>query len=185
MVFFDGHRLDTATGCLWLGSQRTVLRPRLAALLQFLAEHPNQFLCKTTLLQHVWDTTVDDRNLKSLIHELRSILGDDAHNPRFIETVRGGYRFVGHVHNHTQGLNEIEEPPVQVPPAPRHSPRPPLLVGRDAELVQLHQWLAKARGGEKRFGFVSGEPGIGKTTLVEAFLAQLAPLPDLRIVRGQ
>ena len=33
--------------------------------------------------------------------------------------------------------------------------------------------------------FVTGEPGIGKTTLVETFLAQIARRAALRIGRGQ
>ncbi|MBI3799183.1 MAG: AAA family ATPase [Deltaproteobacteria bacterium] len=43
-------------------------------------------------------------------------------------------------------------------------------MGRGAELAQLHRWLEKALGGERQVVFVTGEPGIGKTTLVEAFL---------------
>src|SRR5262249_39920819 len=45
------------------------------------------------------------------------------------------------------------------------------LVGRDTELARLHGWLAKALGGTRQVVFVTGEPGIGKTTLVDAFLS--------------
>jgi Cdc6-like AAA superfamily ATPase len=44
------------------------------------------------------------------------------------------------------------------------------LVGREAELAQLRRWLEKALQGERQVVFVTGEPGIGKTTVVEAFL---------------
>jgi predicted ATPase len=47
-------------------------------------------------------------------------------------------------------------------------------VRREPELAQLHQWLTKAYNGERQIVFVSGETGIGKTTLVEAFLTSLA-----------
>ena len=47
------------------------------------------------------------------------------------------------------------------------------MVGRETELAQLHRWLATALHGERQIVFVTGEPGIGKTTLVEAFLSQL------------
>ena len=47
------------------------------------------------------------------------------------------------------------------------------VVGRDAELAQLHGWLAKALSGTRQVVFVLGEPGIGKTTLVDAFLQNL------------
>ncbi|NOT53004.1 MAG: ATP-binding protein [Deltaproteobacteria bacterium] len=48
------------------------------------------------------------------------------------------------------------------------NPVPPL-VGRDAELAHLHDYLDKALTGDRQLVFVTGEPGIGKTTLIEAF----------------
>src|SRR5262245_22813639 len=42
--------------------------------------------------------------------------------------------------------------------------------GREAELTHLHDWLSKAWNGERQLVFVTGEAGIGKTTLIEAFL---------------
>lgn len=45
--------------------------------------------------------------------------------------------------------------------------------GRVAELEQLYGWLEKALRGERQLVFVSGEAGIGKTTVVEAFLQTL------------
>src|SRR5439155_14250614 len=50
----------------------------------------------------------------------------------------------------------------------------PTIMGREAELGQLHRWLEKALAGERQLVFVTGEPGIGKTTLVDAFLESLA-----------
>ena len=42
---------------------------------------------------------VGDAVLKGTIRELRKALGDDSHEPRFIETAhRRGYRFIAHVH---------------------------------------------------------------------------------------
>jgi DNA-binding winged helix-turn-helix (wHTH) protein/predicted ATPase len=65
------------------------------------------------------------------------------------------------------------------------SPTTPTLVGRDAELARLHERLGAALNGERQLVFVTGEPGIGKTALVEAFLARIAPTETLRIGRGQ
>ena len=45
-----------------------------------------------------------------------------------------------------------------------------LLVGRERELELLGQMLDKARGGVPQFIFVSGEPGIGKSSLVASLL---------------
>src|SRR5205823_7416125 len=47
------------------------------------------------------------------------------------------------------------------------------MVGRETELEQLYGWLEKALSGERQLVFVTGEPGIGKTTVVEAFLQSL------------
>jgi predicted ATPase len=45
------------------------------------------------------------------------------------------------------------------------------LVGRERELAQLHGWFDKALNGERQLVFVTGEPGIGKTTVVDVFLS--------------
>src|SRR5262249_38697493 len=61
----------------------------------------------------------------------------------------------------------------------------PSCVGREGELRQLHHWWDKALNCERQVVFVTGEPGIGKTTLVEAFLAQMAADDKVWIARGQ
>src|SRR5262245_19694312 len=59
------------------------------------------------------------------------------------------------------------------------------LVGREAELAALHQRLGTALQGQRQIVFLAGEPGIGKTALVDAFLAQLQARTDVRITSGQ
>src|SRR5262249_3670773 len=58
------------------------------------------------------------------------------------------------------------------------------MVGREAELAQLHGWLEKALSGERQIIFVTGEAGIGKTTLAEAFLERASAL-GMWVARGQ
>src|SRR5262249_50229249 len=59
-------------------------------------------------------------------------------------------------------------------------------VGRQAELSELHAGFASAAGGRGLLLCVAGEPGIGKTTLVEAFLDELAAgNRTWRIARGR
>jgi DNA-binding SARP family transcriptional activator/predicted ATPase len=71
--------------------------------------------------------------------------------------------------------------------------KPPALVtsavaerplGRDRELERLERLLAEASGGERRVVFVTGEAGIGKTTIVESFVASAAGA-ELLIGHGQ
>ncbi len=43
-------------------------------------------------------------------------------------------------------------------------------MGRETELAQMHALLEKALRGERQLVFIAGEAGIGKTTLIDAFL---------------
>jgi tetratricopeptide (TPR) repeat protein len=59
-------------------------------------------------------------------------------------------------------------------------------VGREAELRELEHHLATALNGQGQVVLVSGEAGIGKTSLVERFLALTAQRhPEVSIARGQ
>jgi predicted ATPase len=59
------------------------------------------------------------------------------------------------------------------------------MVGRATELAQLCDWFEQARSGTRRVIFVSGEPGIGKTTLTRAFADSFGSDRAIRIGRGQ
>jgi predicted ATPase len=59
------------------------------------------------------------------------------------------------------------------------------IVGRDAELARLGHHLDVALGGQRQLVFVTGDPGIGKTTVVEAFVDGLAARGDFWVARGQ
>lgn len=61
----------------------------------------------------------------------------------------------------------------------------PAMVGREAELSQLKQWFGEVKRGTRRVLFVSGEPGIGKTTLTRTFLESLRGEGSLLVGRGQ
>ena len=63
--------------------------------------------------------------------------------------------------------------------------RPDLLavtVGREAQLAQLESTFARVKTGRSAFVSIAGEPGIGKTTLLEAFLSALQRSDDRPIV---
>jgi predicted ATPase len=62
---------------------------------------------------------------------------------------------------------------------------PALLVARQAEMAQLHQGWTQALQGTRQVIFVTGEAGIGKTTLVDAFVAQIATSATVWFGRGQ
>src|SRR5882724_10278978 len=59
------------------------------------------------------------------------------------------------------------------------------LVGRQREVDTLQSWFQRAAQGARQSVFVSGEAGVGKTTVVELWLAHLAAGSGVRIAWGQ
>ncbi|HSJ73566.1 MAG TPA: BTAD domain-containing putative transcriptional regulator, partial [Miltoncostaeaceae bacterium] len=73
-----------------------------------------------------------------------------------------------------------------VPALPAAAPARAAVVGRAGERAALRGHLDAALGGEPRLVLVTGEAGAGKTTLVEAFLADAEAEADgLLVGRGQ
>ena len=58
-------------------------------------------------------------------------------------------------------------------------------VGRERERAKLRAGFESAVAGRGKLLCVAGEPGLGKTTLVEDFLAELAPAGQCTIARGR
>ena len=63
-------------------------------LLVYLAKNAGESVSREQLLEEVWQGAfVSDEVLTSAVRKLRKALGDDAHEPRFIQTLPGeGYR---------------------------------------------------------------------------------------------
>lgn len=178
-IHFPPFRLDALNERLWRGQQPIALRPKTFAVLRYLLERPQQLIRKEELLDRLWgDVSVSEAVLKTYLREIRQALGDSARSPRFIETAhRRGYRFIGRV------LTERESAPASAapsaPPATTTAkfatppPPPEAFVGRELELRRLEDAWLEAQRGQRQLIFVTGEPGIGKTTLVQAFLQRL------------
>jgi predicted ATPase len=167
---FGPFHVDGPQGGLWQGEQAIALRPQSLALLRYLVAHPGRLVTKAELRRHVWaDTHVADTALRVVVHEIRQALGDVAAAPRYLETVgRQGYRFL---------LGNDREGP------PALTTRP--LIGRRDEVEAIAQWFERAAHGARQCVLVSGDVGIGKTTVVEMVLAHLDPGSGVRIARGQ
>ncbi len=174
-------RIEVENEWAWCGTRRLDLPPKVFAVLRHLVENPQRLITKDELLSAVWgQTVVSEAALTSCVRDLRKALGDASQTPRYIETVhRRGFRFIGPVAV-AAGPAETPRPARTAPPTPAAP-----FVGRDAELARLHALFATAAAGRRQLVFVTGEPGIGKTALVEAFLARLGDVPGLRIGRGQ
>jgi DNA-binding winged helix-turn-helix (wHTH) protein/predicted ATPase len=167
---FGPFRLDPMHGRVWRGAQVTTLRPRSLAMLRYLVAHPGRLVTKAELRQHVWAKThVTDSVLRASVQEIRAALGDVAAAPRYLETVgRLGYRLV------VEG--ELDMPPV-LTAGP--------IVGRQGEVDALERCFQRAAQGTRQLVFVSGEAGVGKTTVVDVFLARLDAGSAVRMARAQ
>lgn len=176
LLTFSSYRLNPHTGQLWRGKQEVRLTGKASAVLRYLVERAGQVVTKDELFAAVWpETVVSDAALTSCIQELRQALRDNAKSPRYIATVhRRGFQFIGTVASSQHSVANRKRPAniSQLATGDRQLTTP--IVGREPELAQLHGWLEKALHGERQLIFVTGEPGIGKTTVVEAFLARIA-----------
>jgi len=169
-VTFGPFRLDVLHGWVWRGDHRTPLRPRSLALLRYLLAHPGRLVSKAEVRTQVWGGThVTDTVLRVCVQEIRAALGDVAAAPRYLETIgRQGYRFL------VEG--DLESPPVLTA-----SP----IVGRQGEVIFLEARYQQAAQGTRQVVFVSGEAGVGKTTVVDLWLGRLGSRNGVQMARGQ
>jgi DNA-binding winged helix-turn-helix (wHTH) protein len=96
---FDRFVLDTRERRLTLGEETVELSGRYLDALALLVGEQGKLISKDRFLDEVWrGVPVTDEALTQCIKMLRRQLGDDAANPRFIETVpKHGYRFIAPV----------------------------------------------------------------------------------------
>jgi DNA-binding winged helix-turn-helix (wHTH) protein len=205
-IIFSPFRLDCRAGQLTRGDAPVRLRAKTWALLVYLAERPGVLISRDELLDVLWrDVAVTPDTLTKSISELRRALGDESATPRFIETVhRRGVRFIAQVSSGkvsdangpaskgrgarlTGAVSDV----VALTSATRRL-TPDLFVGRTAELRRLEDLFAKACAGERQMIFVTGPAGVGKTALVDKFLAELetgslasSPLPSRPLLIGR
>jgi DNA-binding winged helix-turn-helix (wHTH) protein/tetratricopeptide (TPR) repeat protein len=173
MKLFHGFRLDVVNHCLWRGDERVSLAPKAFDVLRYLVDHSNRLVTHEEILEALWPATyVNPEVVKKYVLGIRRVLGDQPDNPAFVATFpRRGYQFIAPV-NEESSLQSSE------PIAIRTSP----IVGRGAALAELQDALCRATGGQRQIVFITGEAGIGKTTLVDAF--QQSVSSSVRFARG-
>jgi DNA-binding winged helix-turn-helix (wHTH) protein/tetratricopeptide (TPR) repeat protein len=175
---FDRFELDEANARLLRDGTPVAVAPTPFGVLCALARQPGSLLTTNALLDQVWGHQyVTDSVLRTAISELRTALDDDARKPRFIETVsRRGYRFIA------ASSAILAVPPLAAVVPPNRSTESPSFIGRAEALSQLRTNWDLACTGKRRIVWVAGEPGIGKTTLIEHFIAGLG---EVLCIRGQ
>jgi TolB-like protein/DNA-binding winged helix-turn-helix (wHTH) protein len=122
-IRFDGWVLRTDSG--ELARDGTVVRLQDQPLLVLLAllERPGAMVAREQLITRLWPTGVVDyeTGLNTVVRKLRAALGDDAGEPRYIETIpRRGYRFIGTI----EAADGLPQPASPEPPAPEAEPAP-------------------------------------------------------------
>jgi predicted ATPase len=175
MRVFEPFRLDTVNLCLWRAEERVPLTPKAFDILRYLVERADRLVTPDEILETLWpETYVNPEGIRKYILEIRKALGDRPKQPRFIQTLpKRGYQFVAKVTDE------------RIPPSCAGTNDAANIVGRNAELAQLHDCFEKALSGQRQVVFVTGEAGIGKTTLVDLFQQQAARPSTLRLARGQ
>ena len=150
------------------------LEPQVFEVLAYLVRHRDRVVPRTELLDEIWGSRfVTDSALASRVKAARKAVGDSGREQGVIRTVHGrGYQFLAPVQ---EGVG-----PDSVLPAASVAP-----VGREAELERLGRLYGLAEAGRRQLVFVTGEAGIGKSTLVEAFAAGVERERAGLVARGQ
>ena len=95
---FGPFQVNSVSGELWKNGNRVKLQEQPFRLLVILLENAGEVVTRDDLRHRIWrdDTFVDfDSSLRVAVGKLREALGDDAENPRYVETIpKRGYRFL-------------------------------------------------------------------------------------------
>src|SRR5262245_36580672 len=175
MKCFDAFRLDPVNHCLWRGVDRVPMTPKAFDLLRYLVDHADRLVTHDEILEALWtDAYVNSEVVKKYILAIRKALGDRSGQRTFIETVpRRGYRFVAPVRDADPGV-----------PSGSSVRAARTVVGQGVPRARLEDCLRHAALGVRQVVFVTGEAGIGKTTLVDAFHQDAGGRPSVRVARG-
>jgi DNA-binding winged helix-turn-helix (wHTH) protein len=157
----DAQRLELRRGGAVVEADTLVLRA-----LAVLVRNAGRLVSKEELVQEVWDgRAVADNAITVTLSRMRKALGDKRGEKEMVTTVYGrGYRFVSNVRERSSAWDALSA---------SHVAGRPLLVGRERVLGALSRALAETGAGRGRLCALLGEPGIGKTHVVEAFVRSI------------
>jgi TolB-like protein/DNA-binding winged helix-turn-helix (wHTH) protein/Tfp pilus assembly protein PilF len=101
VIRFATFEVDLRSGELRRDGLKIRLQEQPFRILAMLLERPGEVVAREEVRKKLWseDTFVDfEHSLATAVKKLREALGDDADNPRFVETLpRRGYRFIAPV----------------------------------------------------------------------------------------
>jgi hypothetical protein len=147
--------------------------------------HSGRLISHEELFDAVWEgRIVDDSALRIAINSLRNVLQDESKSPHYIATVsKRGYRFMADVSvkdhylfaktNLTNSL--CYQPKVELFPT---------CFEYTNQLTGLQEAFQQVSNGQRRLVFLNGEQGIGKTALLDIFLANVNS-SELSVLRAR
>lgn len=169
-IHFGQYSLEDDPLQLIKSGEKIDLRPKSLSLLHYLASQPGQLISKNEILSNIWSGRVVNKDgLRVCIREIRVALEDSPEQPQYIETVPGkGYRFLAGYGKRVL-LAETKE----------------LLIGRKSDLQTLSEHLNTVLQRQRQFVLLSGEPGIGKTSLLESFFKSNIDKNSTCVIKSQ
>lgn len=163
------------------GSDRVQVEPKLMDVLAFLAANAGEVVSKDDITDAVWtDQFITDSVVTRAIAALRRALADDAHNPRYIETIsKRGYRLIAPTV--AAAVPAASPSPVEAPATWRGStPRVPFVVGqwvRGERFYGRAAQIAEILDGNRNWLWLLGTRRVGKTSLLKQLEHLTAPSP--------
>ncbi len=199
---FGPFEVNAASGELLKYGRRVKLQEQPFRLLVILLENAGHVVTREQIQNHIWEgnTFVDfDSSLRVAVRKLREALGDDAENPRYIETIpKRGYRFIAPVPRPAEPIRQEAEMTPAAPPAPAESAGNPrrwpwalalllllliasgagtvLFLARDRKVVSAKDTIVLAD-----FANLTGDP-VFDDTLRQGLEIELEQSPFLRLV---
>lgn len=152
---------------LVMAGQTLPVEPKAFRVLLILLRNPKKLIPKEELLNAVWgDAAVTENSLARAIALLRRLLGDDAREPRFIETITSvGYRWLCPVEREEVSVEAADEPATQA--APEGAQAPPLPATAKSASSRRWVWITSA--------------GAAVLLLAGGYWYLSRPLPPLRV----
>ncbi|GEM_PF-6452580 len=175
-------QLDTRRRELLREGEVRHLPPKAFAVLELLVARAGEIVTRSELVELAWGgMAISADAVRYTLRQVRIALDDPVDAPDFIETVtRRGWRFVGRV-------MRAEADVCWLTPAEAASSRAarPVLVGRARDFAVLEDAMREVRSGRAQVVYVIGEPGIGKTSLVEEFVGLACERDGALCARGE
>ena len=171
---FGPFRLDLGERRLLCGDEVVPLRSKVFDTLRVLVENHDHLMRKDELMKALWpDSVVEENNLEHNISTIRRTLGQLHAGVKHIETVpRQGYRLIVPVETVAPPRSRFEDA------------RRSWIVEREEQLSVLRTAFEIAGAGTRQAILIAGEAGVGKTTLVRAFVDELSTAPAMSVAIG-